>query len=195
MDYELSLLRAIDYTMICLQDNLANILKEYQNQEEGLSLPVPRPESYFIAYAPSDADSVIMNDNVAVMIGQASSSLDGSKYSGDVDRIGQDKSVFIEVTIFFNDSKFVEYRPAHFKYPINRQSHMARRAYYYGAAVVKCIYESLVCSSNGWVSQVLDTTDDANVITGWDPENQKWLSAATVVFEYDQKTMKPVCKG
>lgn len=186
----LAVIRAIDAVHLCLQTHLPAILDELELDEEGLQLPAP--DKYSLALSPTGVEESIVNGNVAVWIFQSSESEIFKKNSGTPLGGEAYQRTFIEVRIAYNARSAVPYKPPGWTTPLSQQDTLARRGYFYVAALMKCLLTKLCCTSPDAVSQVSDVSNDfAGSV--FEFGKQQWGGLGTVVFELEQVVTIPKC--
>lgn len=187
----LAVLRAIDSTVKALAENLPTTLQSYEVLEPGM--PLPAPDRYALALSSEAMEEALSNAHVACFVFQSAPSETRQIISGSALEQSQVQSTFIEVRIAYNHRLTIPYTPGTLGLQLTSQDILARRGYYYVAAVMDIVYRHLCCSSAGAVSDVLAVDSDfAGAI--FQTVNQQYHGLASIVFELRQDTLVPYCE-
>lgn len=186
-----AVLLAIDAMIKCLHTYLPDALDALEVAEPGI--PLPAPDRYALALSPEAVDEALSNANVACFVFQSAPSETRAVNSGTPTDEPNMQSTFIEVRVMYNQRLSAPYVPATVGFQLTSQDILARRGYYYVAAIMDMVYRHLCCTSAGAVSDVLNVDSDfAGSI--FETVNQQWRGLASIVFELRQDTLVPYCE-
>jgi len=186
-----SVIRAIDAVKRVLAAKLPERLAEMETREIGLN--VPPPDAYRIALSRDAVSEVLTNAFVSCFVFQSRSSEIVNESSGTPEYMGGVQLTYVEIRILYQNAPQDTYTPDEWEQPLTVSDILARRGYYYAAAVNETIRRDLCCGSDGVVTDVISKESDFAGET-YDSDSAGSYGMATLVYGLRLDTQIPHCE-
>jgi hypothetical protein len=186
-----AVIRAIDAVKRVLSAKLPTRLAEMETAEVGLN--VPPPDAYRIALSRDAVSEVLTNAFVSCFVFQSRSSEVVSESSGTPTYIGGVQLTYIEIRIMYQHAPQDTYTPDEWEQSLTTSDILARRGYYYAAAVNEVMRRDLCCGSGGVITDVVSKESDYAGET-YDSDSAGSYGMATLIYGVRLDTQIPHCE-
>jgi hypothetical protein len=186
----IAVIGALDVVRTVLGDYMPTECAAYEAAEVGLELPAP--SIYRMSLSRSAVDEALGNAAVAAFIFQSRPSEIVAESSGDALHLRGVQLTYVEIRIVYRMRNQAPYTPASWGSELTSSDTLARRGYYYAAAVNEVMRTQLCCNSGGIVSEVISKDSDyAGAI--YESDSQKIYAMTTLVYGLRQDILIPYC--
>lgn len=187
----IAVVRALDVTRTVLGTYLPTRLAAYETAEPGLD--VPAPSHYAMGLSRSAVDEALQNASVACFVFQSRPSEIVREESGSATEYPAVQMTYVEVRIVYRSRLQPPYAPASWGSTLTSSDILARRGYYYAAAVNETMRRDLCCNSAGVITSVISKDSDyAGAI--YESDSQKIYGVTTMVYGLRQDIIVPYCE-
>jgi len=186
----IAVISALDVVRTVLGDYLPTRLAAYQSAETGLS--VPAPSRYALALSRSAVDEALQNAAVACFVFQSRPSDIVQEQSGGATDYPAVQLTYVEIRVVYRSRLQAPYSPASWGSELTSSDILARRGYYYAAAVNEVMRRDLCCNSGGVITEVISKDSDyAGAI--YETDSQKIYGMTSMVYGLRQDIVVPYC--
>ena len=187
----LAVLTALDVTRTVLGAQMPTKCIVYEAVEAGLELPPP--EVYGLALSRQAVDEALKNASVACFVFQSRpSDVEDPTNSGTPMYRAGIQTTYIEIRVVYRSKLQRPYTPAAWGSKLSSQDILARRGYWYAAAVNDVLRAHLCCDSGGAITSIVSKDSDyAGSI--FETDSTKIYGMATLVYGVRQDTLIPFC--
>jgi len=185
-----AVIRSIDAVKKVLTEKLPIRLLEMETFENGINLPTPT--AYRIALSRDAIREVTTNAFVSCFIFQNRSSEIIEESTGSPLYMNGVQLTYIEIRIVYNSMIQTSYCPEVWGQDLTVSDILARRGYYYAAAVNEVMRRDLCCGSGGVITDVISRESDFAGET-YDSDSSGSYGMATMVYGLRIDTQIPYC--
>lgn len=188
----IAVISALDVVRTVLADNLPTRLAALETAEPGLE--VPAPGRYALALSRTAVDEALQNSAVSCFVFQSRPSDIVQEQSGGAADYPAVQLTYVEIRIVYRSRLQAPYTPSSWGAELTSQDILARRGYYYAAAINEVMRRDVCCNSGGVITEVISKQSDyAGAI--YETDSQKIYGMTTMVYGLRQDIVVPYCEA